>query len=227
MHSLDFQSRPVAGVVSSVIFSGMARPGDTLLLESFIDELDDKAVSYHSIATVEGRDVLRVEGALGPLLPMESFIDQNTVRAQFDALFQDAPAGLSQGTSPIASRWLHCDEVVAETPGESVSASLYVDPDAPWFADHFPRKPVLPMTILLECMSNLAREFLARNQLHGYRLQEVRKIKMNTFVEPGSTLLVEVRQKASGPDERVLVLRSDRDGRRVCVCEMRFAATGG
>lgn len=227
MHSLDFASRPVAGVVSSVIFSGAARPGETLTLESFIDELDEKAVSYHSVATVEGREVLRVEGALGPLLPMESFIDSTTVRAQFDALFQTTPDHDLRCLSPINERLLCCDKITSETSGEGLTGRLFVAPDAPWFADHFPRKPVLPMTVLIECMSNLAREFLARNALQGYRLQEVRKIKMNAFVEPGSTLLVNVRQKACGSDEQVLVLRSDLDGRRVCVCEMRFSATGG
>ena len=52
-------------------------------------------------------------------------------------------------------------------PGISLIAEKRVTRAAPYFPDHFPNKPVLPMTVLLECKLNLAREFIARA---GYAL---------------------------------------------------------
>ena len=60
--------------------------GETLLLESFIDHLDDQAVQYHSIARIQDEVIFTIDGALGPLLPLEDFIDPIEVRRQFSEI---------------------------------------------------------------------------------------------------------------------------------------------
>ncbi len=41
-------------------------------------------------------------------------------------------------------------------PGESGTGTLAVPADAPFFRDHFPRRPVFPATLLLDAQIGLA-----------------------------------------------------------------------
>ena len=233
MLSCDFKYRPVAGVVSHVHLHRPAFVGETLYLESVIDALGDTAVQYHSVARVGEDEIFRIDGALGPLLPMNVFIDDEWVRRQFDeinrpgdytpcagSLLREERSSQAFGTSCV-----QFDAIIESVPGISLSAVKRITRAAPYFADHFPNKPVLPMTILLECKSNLAREFLARAGFaHHYQLQEIRKIKMNGFVQPGDIVITHIKVKEHNEQGLVLNFRSDVDGKRVCVLDMILGA---
>ena len=71
MNQNDFRLRPVAGIVESVILQRAAYVGETLELESWIDALDDTAVQYHGEVRVGSELIFRLEGALGPMLPIK------------------------------------------------------------------------------------------------------------------------------------------------------------
>lgn len=86
MSSKEFAVRPVAGIVSSARLFRSAHLGSTLLLEAFIEHLDDTSVQYRAFARIQDETVFSVEGAIGPLLPMENFIDKKTVVRQFEAI---------------------------------------------------------------------------------------------------------------------------------------------
>ena len=235
MLSHDFKLRPVAGVVSSVHWYREALVGETLLLESFTDALDDTAVQYHSVASIGDEPVFRIEGALGPLLPMGDFIDESIVRRQFDEVNRPgdwascvlaSSSTLSDVDAPSHQLDIdpHCtsfDRIIINEPGISLSAEKRITRAAPYFPDHFPNKPVLPMTILLECKCNLAREFVARAGFEQrYQLQGMRKIKMNVFVQPGDVVTTHLTVKKQDEQELVLSFRSEVEGKRVCVLDM-------
>lgn len=234
----DFTFRPVAGVVSSAQLHRSAYVGETLELESFIDSLDEQAVLYHSIARV-GKDVVfTVEGALGPLLPMADFIDEQQVRRQFNEVNRPGPWPLPQrpfeGTarnlaleSNTVLSSLGYDHLFNSVPGRSLSAEKRITRAASYFADHFPNKPVLPMTILLESNLNLAGEFLASASYpQSYQVTELRKIKMNEFVHPGDLLTTHLKVKHQDEQQLVLAFRSEVEGKRVCVLELVMTARG-
>ncbi|RUQ85287.1 hotdog family protein [Legionella septentrionalis] len=230
----DFTARPVAGVVASAHLHRPVYVGETLLLESFIDALDDAAVRYHSVARVGDEIVFRIENALGPLLPMEDFIAPECVRRQFAEINRPghwplvSPAGIE--ILPAAPAQISCanmsfDRIVSSTPGEQLCAEKFINRAASYFPDHFPNKPVLPMTVLLECKLNLAREFLARAQFtQGYQVREMRKIKMNDFVQPGDVIACQLSVKQRDEEELILAFRSEVAGKRVCVLEMVLTA---
>lgn len=236
MFSHNFKLRPVAGVVSSARLHRPALVGETLCLESFIDAIDDTAVQYHSIARVGDEVVFQIDGALGPLLPMIDFIDEETARRQFDEInrpgdYSVAPAMLhrvfpsARPEKGMAAGIMFFDSIIASEPGVSLTAEKRVTRAAPYFPDHFPNKPVLPMTVLLECKCNLAQEFVARSGLtQRYQLQEMRKIKMNVFVQPGDVITTHVTVKSQDANQLVLSFRSEVDGKRVCVLDMVMQA---
>lgn len=234
MFSNGFTQRPVAGVVSRARLHRSAYLGETLLLESFIDSLDSAAVQYHSVARVGDEVVFSIDGALGPLLPMNDFIDTDDVRRQFTELDRPGvwPAAEASNASLEEARYrpspMVFDRIVLSESGVRMVAEKRITRAASYFPDHFPNKPVLPMTILLECTLNLAREFAARAGYDkSYQIQELCKMKMNVFVQPGDVLRSYMSVKRHDEEALVLTVRSEVEGKRVCVLDVVMTAKGG
>ncbi|HHF7373614.1 hydroxymyristoyl-ACP dehydratase [Legionella bozemanae] len=233
MELQGFTRRPVAGIVASASMHRRAYVGETLLLESFIKHLDDSVMQYHSEAKVGNELVFRIEGALGPLLPMADFIDLDEVRQQFSEINRPGDwSVISKESAPLLNDDLIMslelpvvpmtfDRVRFSQPGVSLIAEKRISRAAPYFADHFPKKPVLPLTVLLECKLNLTYEFIRRAgySIH-YKVSELRKIKMNEFVYPGDILECFVTVKKQTEDELILAYRSEVAGKRVCVVDV-------
>jgi 3-hydroxymyristoyl/3-hydroxydecanoyl-(acyl carrier protein) dehydratase len=232
MHEQHFQRRPVAGVVAQ---AGMYRPayvGDTLFLECEIDGLDEVAVQYHGRATVNGELVFSVDGAIGPMLPMSQFIDEALVRQQF--LEIDRPIetevapylqSLSDYPEPLVAAKAYLmtfDGLLAIHPKESCRAFKKISRSSAYFADHFPNKPVLPLTILLECHRQLALSFLKQSSWQHFRLIRMERIKMSEFVQPGEVIETELIVKKYSETELVLHCRTFAQQKRVCVVDLVF-----
>lgn len=181
---LDFRLRPVAGIAHETIYAGCPRPGDTLDTEISIDSCEDDAVAYQGWARVGGETVLELRDCVGPMLPLEDFDDPAAMRAFFRTLCgEGARPGRFPGVSLVALHDLEHDE------GRFASARLDVPTDAAFFADHFPRRPVFPGTLLLDRMTSLASR-VAGEAAHGgiVRLSRVGDVKLRAFTDPGARL---------------------------------------
>ncbi len=228
MVASDFAQRPVAGVCASAKFERSAYVGETLLLEAFIDSLDYQMVAYHATARVGDQVVCTLEGSLGPLLPMQDFIDPQCARKQWAEINRPAAWPVLENTAgealfvpTIVSRSMTFDRLCAIEPLVGCVAEKCLTRTADYWPDHFPNKPVLPLTVLLECKRNLARSFLERSGLSAFSiLHEVRKIKMHAFILPGDNIMCTVRLKQRDDQQVVLSFRSDVAGKKVCVMEM-------
>ena len=238
MSTRDFSVRPVAGIVASAVFHRPARVGETLLLEATIDHLDEAAVLYHGEVRVGDEVVFRLDGALGPLLPMAQFIDEAVVRRQFAEINRPGewpPDATRLSTDALPRTRLHCahapamvfDECVAYEPGVRLTARKAVTRAASYFADHFPHKPVLPMSVLIECFIDLAHELLTRS---GIVLECVsktlRRMKMTDFIYPGDVLEGSVTLKRQDAHEVAVMCRAEVNGKRIGLLEIIFAAGG-
>ncbi len=237
MAANNFTLRPVAGVVACARLFRQAFVGETIQLESMIDSLDEQAVQYHSVARVGVEKIFEIEGALGPLLPMNLFIDEDDVRCQYQNLNRpgnwasliehfstlDAPPQRFEEPRYIAPR-MRFDVIVHQEPQVQCVAEKKVNFAAGYFADHFPKKPVLPMTVLLACQLDLVREFLRSSQWpECYQVRELRRIKMNDFVHPGDVVQCQLQVKQRDAHELILGLRCTVDGRRVCVLDVALS----
>lgn len=225
MVSCDFTKRPVAGIVERARLHRPVYVGETLLLSSTLKKLDDTMVQYVAEAHV-GDDIVFELSALGPLLPMDDFIDLDVVRAQFNALNQPKEQPETTRTStllpdPHILSLVQFDKILVHEPGVILSAEKHITQTAPYFQDHFPKKPVLPMTILLECVMNLGRKFTAEAGFDKpYIVQEMRRIKMNDFVVPGDILTTDLSVKSHEDGVLVLKCRVNRFEKRVCLLEL-------
>ena len=183
MSALDFRLRPVAGLAGETRFGRSFGPGDTLDLEVDLESATDSDVAYSGRALVSGEIALVLEHALGPMLPVSDFDDPGALRADFATLTTTgAPPGRFAGV-PLPD--LAIDEL---KPGRRAKGTLAIPVEAPYFADHFPRRPVFPATLLMDALGLLATTAAGENA----RVAGMQDVKVRVFMPPGETLAVTV-----------------------------------
>ena len=213
MVAVDFKSRPVAGLAGCVELLGIARPGQTLELAADLESVDDEAVSYGGAAFADGKPLVRLHHCVGPMVPMTEFADPVMMRARFEELCGDqGVTGGFAGLPPLAL----APELIE--PGRCVRARFVVPTSAPLFADHFPRRPVFPGSLLMHLKLRLVAALAATlppPQTNGaWSVLSVNDVKLRAFIAPGENFELEAKLKRhSGREATVLV--QTRNGPRV------------
>ena len=224
MEHIGYRGRPVAALAGETRFFGTVAPGDLLELTVEIDDVDDGAVSYHGWADVAGRRVIELNNCLGPMLPVAEFDAPEALRERF-ALLRGA------GAPPDRFRGVAAPDaaIVAHVPGESVRANLDVPVAAPFFADHFPRRPVFPATLLLNTQmalaTRIAREANRAKDASDPMPVRMTHVKMRAFIVPGQQ--VDVRAEFAGIQDgatRFSLSARDGDGKTIATARVEFAA---
>ena len=207
MDRIDFRGRPVAGLATETRFLGDAKPGDTLTLTVDLTDCDDEAVAYDGHASVDGRPIIELVDCLGPMLPVTDFDDPAALRERLALLRgRGARPGSFGGIPELPVHVTHC------VTGAEVRATLDVPADAPFFADHFPRRPVFPATLLLDTMMRLALDTAhdAPASAHARPLR-VTHVKMRSFIVPSQRLdiAVELAPPSGGVARAMLGAKTD------------------
>jgi 3-hydroxyacyl-[acyl-carrier-protein] dehydratase len=146
-------------------------------------------VAYAGSARVGQTPILELARYVGPMLPTIEFDAPDALREDFARLRDGgAPAGRFEPLPKADVR------VMDGVPGAGLRAELRVPTSAPFFVDHFPRRPVLPGALLLEALLGLACRFAG--EVLGRpaaRLAPVRvtHVKLRAFIPPGA--IVELR----------------------------------
>jgi len=194
MNALDFRVRPVAGLAGETRFGAPFRPGDTLDLEVTMESATASDVAYHGRALVNGEIALVLDHALGPMLPADEFDDPAAMRADFRTL-------TTSGAPPDRFAGVDTPAVdVEERANGKLRATLAIPTVAPYFADHFPRKPVFPATLLMDALGALAASVAGDDA----RVAGMRDVKVRQFMPPGETLAITVDLDESGDEGRVV-----------------------
>lgn len=236
MAANGFTLRPVAGIARDIRIMGEAAPGDTLLLDTTIRSVDEEVVTYRSVATVRGAEVLVIEQGLGPFLPLEQFNEPEEVRGHFDRIYRPGSLAEAMEERPAAdspnrieSAWLDFDENLSLEPGQEATASQKVDDDWHFFDDHFPRKPVLPLSMLVDGLLRLGARLLADDGggsgEESLRPKRLHSVKMSQFVEPGQILVATAKLKTRTAEQARLTFRCEVDGKRVCLADIEYGAS--
>jgi 3-hydroxymyristoyl/3-hydroxydecanoyl-(acyl carrier protein) dehydratase len=193
MAQLEFAHRPVAGLASAVHYHQLPHPGCILQLQADIERCDAEAVAYSGKALVDGRLALELVDSVGPMLPMAEFDEPEAVRADFHKLLGGGASANRFSGVPLSD--LHDLQL---QPGERLAAVLQV-PElsaAPFFEDHFPRRPVFPGTLLMEALSMLSLQLAQQSTPLATAgplvTQKVSQVKIRSFTAPGTRLELEV-----------------------------------
>jgi 3-hydroxymyristoyl/3-hydroxydecanoyl-(acyl carrier protein) dehydratase len=224
MEHIQYRGRPVAALAGETCFLRDAAPGDTLELWVEIDDVDDDAVAYRGGADVNGKPAIELNDCLGPMLPVAEFDAPEALRERF---------ALLRGSGAVADRFHGVvDPVVSEiehVAGKSVCATLTVPQSAPFFADHFPRRPVFPATLLLNSQIGLATRIAREVGSDGPTLVPSRMthVKMRAFILPGQEVesRAEIAAMADGVT-RIALSARDGDGKSIATARVEFTAPG-
>jgi 3-hydroxymyristoyl/3-hydroxydecanoyl-(acyl carrier protein) dehydratase len=191
MAALDFKVRPVAGLAGGVEFLSPVRPGQRLELAAELESVEADAVAYGGSASADGVPVIRLEHCVGPMMPLEDFDDPQVLRERFALLCaQGATPGGFGGVPAVAL------ERSGGEPGQWTRATLHVPTSANFFADHFPRRPVFPGTLLMDANLRLAATLASELPVANgepWKLRSISNVKLRAFTPPGETLELEAR----------------------------------
>jgi 3-hydroxymyristoyl/3-hydroxydecanoyl-(acyl carrier protein) dehydratase len=215
MDHIDYRGRPVAGIANETRFGADAHPGATLDLSVDIEQCDDEAVAYRGRATSRGQTLVELFDCLGPMLPTAQFDDPAALRARFALLRGEgaAPARFGGVTLPPLA------DVATGMTGETATlrARFEVPQDAPFFHDHFPRKPVFPATLLLDLLIGQALELARAAPWSAGAVvpRRVTHVKMRSFIVPGQQLDLTVALQAPAGGRARATLQAATDGRTV------------
>jgi 3-hydroxyacyl-[acyl-carrier-protein] dehydratase len=127
---------------------------------------------------------------------------------------------------PHRPPFLFVDEILELVPGESARARWRVDPEAAFFAGHFPGNPILPGVIIVEALAQTGALAALADPGNAGKLALFGGIAATRFrrvVRPGEVLDLATRlTRRRGPlgegagEARV-------DGEMACTAELRFA----
>ncbi len=222
MAAVDFTHRPVAGIAGRIELVSEVRPGQVLELEAELESVDTETVGYSGTARAAGMTVLRLSDCVGPMVPVEEFDDPQLVRARFALLNAGgAESGVFEGVpAPDLDR-------AAGEPGQCARTVLRVPQAAPFFADHFPRRPVFPGTLLmhanLQTAAMLAAEVPSATG-NGWLPQVVSDVKLRTFIAPGETLSLEAKRIKPAEAGLCVAVETRLRQRLISSAEVRFVS---
>lgn len=207
MERIDFRGRPVAALATETRFLRSARPGDTLDLAVEIQQCDHEAVAYNGHASISGTRIIELADCLGPMLPLAEFDSPDALRARLALLRgEGACAGRFEGVGEVPLR------IAERVPGESARASIEVPASAPFFADHFPRRPVFPATLLLDTMMRLSLDVARDPAALGPSAyaRRITHVKVRSFIAPSQhlDLGVELARTENGTAKAMLSART-------------------
>lgn len=224
MAAVDFKSRPVAGIAGLVEMLAPVYPGQTLELAVEIESVDADAISYSGNAIANGSPVIRLHNCVGPMLPVEDFDDTQALRDRYALLCGvGAAPGAFEGLPALAL------EQLAVEPGKSARARLQVPTVAPFFADHFPRKPVFPGSLLMQMNLQLVGQLAAQlprndHASAGWKLESISDMKLRTFIPPCELLDLEVKTVRSDGVTAEMSVESRRGARLVGAARVALSA---
>lgn len=184
MAHIGFRGRPVAALAREARFLGNVAPGQVLDLEVDIERCDDEIVAYQGHAGVTGRRVGELVDCVAPMLAQEDYDSPEDLAREFALLCgPGAWPGRFPGVPPLRLTLLE------QVPGTSARSRLDVPADAPYFADHFPRRPVFPATLMLDSAIRVAHQALSGDATRA-ALQPVcaTRVKMRDWTLPGQSV---------------------------------------
>ena len=222
MEHIAYRGRPVAALAGETRFLGQVAPGDTLRLSVEIDDVDDNGSRVPRMGRGRRPSSDRIERLPG----------SHAARARLRCARGAAGAicvAARRGCSPRSIQRRRCssDEGNRAHCGKVGAGKLYVPATAPFFADHFPRRPVFPATLLLDSQIVLATQVAreARTAREGTDPEPARMthVKMRAFILPGQEVdsCAELMDTQDGTT-RISLSARDGEGKTIATARVEF-----
>jgi 3-hydroxymyristoyl/3-hydroxydecanoyl-(acyl carrier protein) dehydratase len=221
MTAVDFTHRPVAGIAGTIELLSIVQPGQVLDLGAELESVDIDTVGYCGTACVDGLPVIRLLDCVGPMVPLNDFDEPDAMRERCGLLRTvGATPGGFPGLPALALERGECER------GQLARAVLRVPSGAPFFADHFPRRPVFPGTLLMhasmQTAAMLVEEFCGNDAT--WLPRTISDMKLRSFISPGATLNLEARVTGSSENGLTVATESRIDHRLIGTADIKFSS---
>lgn len=220
MAQAEFRRRPVAALSGEMRIVREAAPGEILDLGVEIESCDPDTVTFAGWARLADTPVLELSRCVGPMLPLEDFDAPEAVRGDFETLCgPGARPGRFRGIAKMDLA------LIDRVPGQRLRAAMNVPLSAPFFADHFPRRPVFPASLLLDAQVRLALRLAGETLPPAPRLKPacVADVKMRSFILPGQAVEIETAMRSATDGTAELSLAAMVGGKRVATGRVEIA----
>jgi len=88
------------------------------------------------------------------------------------------------------------DSIEWEIPNRKLRAKKWLNPDLPFFTDHFPEEPLMPGVLILEAAAQAAGVLWGNKQNSSnplrYKLAQVLNFRLTQAVFPNQTLIIKI-----------------------------------
>lgn len=247
MVSTDFTKRPVLLADELTSYHGLAVAGDQIDLQVDVLDFADDVVVTRSVASIEGKPIVDVKCCRGYLLPIEDFSDPMITRKMFQNLYRPELKSVQRvgqtGTKLGAyagqrsfDGLMFIDGLIEHSPYKRVVGYKNFSSCEPYFADHFPLKPVVPGVLILTFMGEVC-QFLIKEHLNmplrarALIPTHIQNVRFRKFVEPGDQCVLTadiVEGDARGDAQQILVRATiTANDKRVMQAEMGFVTMFG
>ena len=222
MAQAEFRRRPLAALSGEMRVVREAAPGEILDLGVEIESGDPDTVAFAGWARLADAPVLALSRCVGPMLPLEDFDAPETVQGDFETL-------CGSGARPVRFHgiWRPRLVLIDRVPGQRLRAAMNVPVSAPFFADHFPRRPVFPASLLLDAQVRLALQLAGETLPPGppLRLARAADVKMRSFILPGQAVEIETATRSATDGTAELSLAAMVDGKRVATGRVEIVSS--
>ncbi len=190
----QFTGRPVFLFADKISILRPVMVGSKVELKGKIDRTDEQSFVFSGTALVDGEDVQSIQQCNGFLMPLADLEDPAITRQRFQDLTSPDGLILSDDGRGFDMNEL-IDGIDEMKAGESIVARKRFSGDEPFFADHFPRFPVVPIVMINEMIGRMASRMLTDNANPLVPVHEVKNIKIKSFVRPGEECQVNLRRE--------------------------------
>ena len=207
----DFAVKPVAVMTDSTKFFEDVRPGDQMLIKAEIKSLHDEDALCAGSVEVDGKVVSELENGVCAFIPMEEleYVDMVKKRAYSLMGSRDLQQFIAETDLSIVEPGMFdndsffnlnlVDRVEDLKTGEYIVGVKSMTMTEDFIVDHFPRRHVMPGTMIIESLVQLAEKLVQetiKNSSDSFvkiLLKENKKIKFRKYVRPGDQIVMNVK----------------------------------
>lgn len=216
MKSLEFAYRPVAALAGTTRYHTEARPGEKLDLFVRIESCNAETIFYSGYAKSGNCLVMELKDCAGAILPQAEFDDPANVEEHYTQLITN---GVQNNSLDLAT-WLAPTNIHIDVP-HYLRGRFDVPLNADFFRDHFPKKPVLPATLLIQALCTMVISYVSDAESGcSISVAAVNDVKVRGWMNPGDHLELLAIDLSSRRSTRLYEVSTRRDGRLVATAKL-------
>lgn len=208
--SKDFTVKPVAVMTECTKFYDNIRPGDQMVIRASIKSMHDEDALCEGSVEVDGKIVTELINGVCGFVPLDDLEDIRTVKSRAFSLFGRRTLDEFINSPEFKAQREGCidndrnfnlnvvDKVIELKPGEFISGVKSLTMTESFVTDHFPKKHVMPGTMIIEIISQLSERLLEKT-LGGESGTKIKlliiksdKVKFRKYVVPGDQMFFNV-----------------------------------